>query len=145
MEAFEKLGRLFKKLGSFCPNHPRYCGSRGNGRCQVCKDKKVIDIFDGYTTKKSYKINHKFSCYEKCLIYFFSCRTCGRNMRVRLLTVLGIGRTIIKSKQENLRVIIWKLLNKYFYKVTFYKMIKDFLEDVQVRLIDKTLGSDPTK
>ena len=66
-------------------------------------------------------------------------------MRVRLLTVLGIGRTLIKSKQENPRVIIWKLLNKYIYKVTFCKMIKDFLEDVQVRLIDKALGSDPTK
>ena len=54
------------------------CASCGNGRCQVCKNIKVTDAFDSFTTKKSYKINHKFDCNDKCLIYLFSCRTCGK-------------------------------------------------------------------
>ena len=42
-------------------------------------------------------------------------------------------------------MVIWKILNKSFYKAAFCKLIKGFPEDVEVRLIDKTQGSDPTK
>ena len=42
-------------------------------------------------------------------------------------------------------VVIWKMLNKSFYKATFCMIIKIFLEDVEIRLIDETQGSDPTK
>ena len=28
------------------------CGDCGNGRCQVCKNIKVTDTFDSFTTKK---------------------------------------------------------------------------------------------
>ena len=45
------------------------------------------------------------------------------NIRVRLPIVLDIGGTIIKWKQEKLRTVIWKMLNKSFYKATFCKMI----------------------
>ena len=37
------------------------------------------------------------------------------------------------------------MLNKIFYKAAFCKMIKDLLEDIRVRMIDKIQGSDPTK
>ena len=47
--------------------------------------------------------------------------------------------------QKKLRVVIWKILNKSFYKATFGMIIKVFLEDVEIRLIDKTQGSDPIK
>ena len=29
------------------------CGGCGNGRCQVCKNIKVTDTFDSFTTKKA--------------------------------------------------------------------------------------------
>ena len=54
------------------------CGGFGNGRCPVCKNIKVTDTFGSFTTKKIYKINQKFDCNDKCLIYLFSCRTCGK-------------------------------------------------------------------
>ena len=54
------------------------CGGCGNGRCSVCKKIKVTDTVDSFTIKKSYKINLKFDCNDKCLIYLFSCRTCGK-------------------------------------------------------------------
>ena len=53
-------------------------GSCWNGRCQVCKNIKVIDTSDSFTRRKSYKINHKFDCNDKCLIYVFGCRTCSK-------------------------------------------------------------------
>ena len=51
----------------------------------------------------------------------------------------------MKWKREKPRVVIWKMLNKIFYKAAFCKMIKDLLEDIRVRMIDKIQGSDPTK
>ena len=75
------------------------CGGCENSRSQVCKNIKVTDTFDSFTTKKSYKINHKFDCNDKCLINFFSCKQYAvNNIRVRLLTILDIGGTIIKWK-----------------------------------------------
>ena len=66
-------------------------------------------------------------------------------IQVRLLTVLDIGVIIVKWKPEKLRVVMWKMLNTSFYKATFCKMIKGFLEDVEVRMIDKTQDPDPAK
>ena len=40
---------------------------------------------------------------------------------------------------------MWKMLNTSFYKATFCKVIKGFLEDVEVTMIDKTKGPDLTK
>ena len=54
------------------------CVGCENGRFQVCKNIRVTDTFDSFTTKKSYKINHKLDCNDKCLIYLFNCRTCGK-------------------------------------------------------------------
>ena len=44
------------------------CGGCMNDRCQVCKNINVTDTFDSFTTKKSYKINHKFDCNPKWLV-----------------------------------------------------------------------------
>ena len=66
-------------------------------------------------------------------------------IQVRLLTVLDIGVIIVKWKQEKLRVVMWKMLNTSFYKATFCKIIRGFLEDVEVRMIDKAQDPDQTK
>ena len=42
---------------------------------------RLLIHFDSFTTKKSYKINHKLDCNDKCLIYLFSCGTCGKQYR----------------------------------------------------------------
>ena len=38
-------------------------------RCQVCLNVNETDTFTSTVTKKTYKINHKFDCSDKCLIY----------------------------------------------------------------------------
>ena len=60
---------------------------------------RLLIHFDSFTTKKSYKINHKLDCNDKCLIYLFICRTCVSNIGV----TLDIGGVIIKWKQQKLR------------------------------------------
>ena len=59
-----KLYPLERSVGSF------KCGKR---RCQVCENVCETDTFKSSVTNKEYKINHKFNCNEKCLIYMLTC------------------------------------------------------------------------
>ena len=122
------------------------CGGCGNGKCQVCKNIKVTDTFDSFTTKKSYKINHKFDCNDKCLIYLFSCRTCrtqyaGNTTDRFRYSWDNYKMEARKAENGDMENIKQKSLQSHFLQDDH----KGFLEDVEVRLIDKTQGSDPTK
>ena len=59
---------LIREKGTFC------CG---NSRCENCCNIKQTDTFEGFVTKKAYKIIHSFNCDNKYLIYLFSCKVCG--------------------------------------------------------------------
>ena len=52
------------------------CGCN-KSKCQTCLNAKNTDVFQSFVTKESYKINHMFDCDSKCIIYLFSCKTCG--------------------------------------------------------------------
>ena len=56
----------------------RECGLSGCNkcRCQTCLNVNNTDVFQSFVTKESYKINHKFDCDSKCIIYLFSCKAC---------------------------------------------------------------------
>ena len=120
------------------------CGGRGNGRCLVCKNIKVTNTFDSFTTKESYKINHKFDCNDKCLIYLFSCKTCGKEctgkttdrFRYRWNNYKMEARKAEKGDMENVKKK--KFLQSHFLQDDH----QGLLEDVEVRLIDKTQGSE---
>ena len=49
----------------------------GKSRCETCCNIKQTDTFEGFVTKKAYKIIHSFNCDSKYLIYLFSCKVCG--------------------------------------------------------------------
>ena len=101
----------------------------------------VTVTFDSLTTNKSDKINDKFDCNDKCLIYLFSYRTCGKQytgkntdrFRYRWNSYKMEARKAKNGDMENVK-------QKFLQGGP-----KGFLEDVEVRLIDKTQGSDPTK
>ena len=122
------------------------CGGGGNGRYQVCKSIKVTATIGSFTTKKSYKNYHKFDCNHKCLIYLFSCGTCSNqytrnttdHFRYRWNNYKMEARKAENGDMENVKQ---KFLQSHFLQDDH----KGFLEDVEVRLIDKTQGSDPTK
>ena len=46
-------------------------------RCQVCKNVIETETFQSSVDKKVYKINHRFTCGDKCLVYLLSCKVCG--------------------------------------------------------------------
>ena len=45
-------------------------------RCKVCLSVNEKETFASTVTKKTYKINHKFDCSDKCLIYLLICTKC---------------------------------------------------------------------
>ena len=61
------------------PVGERLVGSRkcNKNRCQVCKNVIETETFQSFVKKKVYKINHRFTCSDKCLVYFLSCKVCG--------------------------------------------------------------------
>ena len=74
--------RSARKIKDYIDRYKSYPLERNvgceNGRYQVCKNVKVSDAIDGFTTKKRYKINHNFDRNDKCLIYLLICRTCSK-------------------------------------------------------------------
>ena len=47
-------------------------------RCQICTYVNETDSFTSMVTRETYKINHKFDCMEKCLIYLLTCNKCRK-------------------------------------------------------------------
>ena len=76
-----KLYPVEKSVGSFNCKRPR---------CQICTYLNQTDNFTNTVTGETYKINHKFDCMEKCLIYLLTCRKqyVENNMWVKQLTLL---------------------------------------------------------
>ena len=61
------------------PAEERLVGSRKclRNRCQVCKNVVETGAFQSFVDKKLYKINHRFTCSDKCLVYLLSFNVCG--------------------------------------------------------------------
>ena len=73
--------RCARKLSSYVLRSKFYSLERLGGsfkckRCQVCFNVKEMDSFMSAITNKKYKINHMFSCSDKCLIYLLTFEKC---------------------------------------------------------------------
>ena len=57
----------------------RECRSSGcnKSKCQTSLNVNSTDAFQGFVTKETYKIKQRLDCDSKCIIYLFSCKTCG--------------------------------------------------------------------
>ena len=96
--------------------------------------------------KKTYKINHSFDCNNKCLIHLLSCKPWSKQ---------SVGNTTdhFRSRWSNYKSDVRKVesCDMENVKQTFLQshlLQRDhqgFLKDVEVRLIDKTQASNPTK
>ena len=64
-----KLYPVERSVGSFNCKIPR---------CQICTYVNETDSFISTVTGETYKINHKFDCMEKCLIYLLTCNKCRK-------------------------------------------------------------------
>ena len=54
------------------------CKCRGK-RCTVCLNVNETSTFTSSVTHEAYKINHKFDCNSKCLIYLLPCKQCSKH------------------------------------------------------------------
>ena len=62
-----KLHRIERKV--------RSCKCNGK-RCEVCKNVLETDTFTCSNDQITCKINHKFDCNGKCLLYLITCNKC---------------------------------------------------------------------
>ena len=138
-----KLYPLERTVGSF------KCKKSRNVNVKKCKKSLNVDETDILTstvTKKTYDMNHKFDCSDKCLIYLFilTCRKC---------LIQYVGKTVdecryrwnnYKSNSRNYNCN-QPCMQRHLYE--HYSGVGDcgFLEHVSITLIDKTNPSDPLK
>ena len=47
-------------------------------RCELCENVQNSDTFRSSVTSETFKINDRLTSDDKCLIYFFTCKTCSK-------------------------------------------------------------------
>ena len=76
---------ISRKLSSYLVRTKLYPLERVTGsckchgkRCAVCLNVNETSTFTSSVTHETYKINHKFDCNSKCLIYLLTCKQCSK-------------------------------------------------------------------
>ena len=64
-----KLYPLYRVVGSTKCDKKRY---------EVCVNVSETNTFTTNVSGETYKINHKLTCNNSCLIYLLSCKCCGK-------------------------------------------------------------------
>ena len=113
----------------------------GNSRCQACTSIQVTDTFSSFVTKSTYKINHNFDCYSKCLIYLLGFKTCGKQYTGKTVDKFRSRWNARKAASGKIETCKQQFLQNHFLQDDHH----GFLADVEVTLIDKTQASDSTK
>ena len=65
-------------------------------RCQVCKNVVERDNFQSFVNKMVYKINHRFTCSDKCWSVSYHVKLVDGNILVKQLISSDIDGTIIR-------------------------------------------------
>ena len=116
----------------------------GKKRCEVCMNVSETNTFTSNVTGETYKINHKLTCDDNCLIYLLSCKCCGKqyvgettdSFRYRWNNYKDNDRK--HSRKES-------CLQEYLFKHFNRMRHNGFLNNVSITLIDKTNGKNPKK
>ena len=112
--------------------------------CEVCKYITETDTFTSSVTGETYKINHRLDCIDKYLVHLLTCNKCKNNTLVKLLTTF-VADGIITSLKVKVFKRGEKCMQQHLYKHFESEGHTEFLDDVSVKLIHKTDGSNPTK
>ena len=128
------------------PVGERLVGSRkcNKNRCQVCKNVIETETFQSFVDKKIYKINHRFTCSDKCLVYLLSCKLCGMQYN-------GQTNYEFRYRWNNYKDNNRKSLRGEDHKQAgFFAQFETaghgcFINVTEIRFIDKIDPSDPTR
>ena len=130
-----KLYPIERKVGS--------CKCKGKS-CEVCKNVLETDTFTCSNDQTTYKINHKFDCNEKCLVYLITCNKCLKQY---------VGQTVdmFRSRWNNYKDNSRKFdrgedcMQRHLYEHFQLPDHTSFFQDTYVILIEKTDPRAPTK
>ena len=101
-----------------------FCKCNGK-HCEVCKNVLETDTFICSNDQTTYKINHKFDCIEKCLVYLIMCNKCSKQYVVQTVNMF-------RSQWNTIKIILENLIEgKTVCKITFtnffsYQVIQVF-------------------
>ena len=120
------------------------CEKCGKSRCEVCLNIKETDTFTSTTTRESFKKNHRLNCDDNCLIYFLTCKCCGKpyvgetadEFRFRWNNYKSNGKKNVRNE-----VCTQKHLFEHFKSEGH----SCFLGNVSITLIDETDGKNPKR
>ena len=103
------------------------------------------DTFSSTVTSESFKINHKFNCNDKCLVYLTTCKIFNKQYTGQTTDGFRSRWNNYKSKSRKFDKNEKCMQEEYLYSHFESEGHSGFPEDVSITLIDKTEGSDPTK
>ena len=98
--------------------------------------------FQSSVTTETFKINHRLTCDDKCLVYLFTCKTCSKQYTGETTDQFRLRWNNYKSNDRKFKrgePCMQEHLFEHFYSDGH----NGFLEDVAITLIDKTDGRDP--
>ena len=110
----------------------------------MAKNGSETDIFSGTVTGEIFIINHKLNYDDKCLIYFFMRKCCGKQNVGKTTGELRFRWNNYKcndSKYIRNEDCFQEFLFRYFHSGEH----TSFLENIKITLIDKTYGQNPKK
>ena len=97
-----------------------------------------------FVAKESYKINDKFDCDSKCIIYLFSCRACGLQYVGSTVERFRFRWNNCKNCQRE--AASWGTpLQSFFHHHFLSEGNRGLVNDCEITLINKTDSSDPTR
>ena len=143
------------------------CSCNGK-RCEACKNVLENDTFTCSNDQTTYKINRKFDCIEKCLVYLITCNkclkqyvgqtvgmfrsrwnkiTCNKCLKQYVGHTVGMFRSRWNYYRENSREFDRgeDCMQRHLYEHFQLPGHTGFLQDTYVTLIDKTDPRAPTK
>ena len=100
--------------------------------------------FTSTVTKKPYKINHKFVCSDKCLIYLLTCKKCLIQYVTKTVDEFRYRWNNYKNNSKNYdynQQYMQRHLYEHYSGVGYCGV----LEHASITLIDKTNPCDPLK
>ena len=120
---------------------PRKCNK---SCCQVCKNVIETEIFQSFVDKKVCKINHRFTCSDKCLVYLLPCKVCGMQYNGQTNDEFRYRWNNYKdNNQKNLRGEDHKQASFFAHFQTAGH--SSFINDTEIGFFDKTGPSNPTR
>ena len=112
--------------------------------CEVCKNVSETDTFTSTVTNETFKINHKLTCDDKCLVYLLNCNVCQKQYTGQTTNAFRYRWNNYKSNDKKFQRGE-QCMQDHLFRHFYSEGHDGFIGNVSISFIDKTDGFDPTK